>query len=545
MKKSNRILSLLTAAMILPASLWAATISGTITTGSGATALVGAKVVLIAANVRTDSTVTDSVGHYTLLNVATGTKTIEGSYTGLSTTTANSNINNANQNATVNLDLGVPGTITGTVRRASDSTVIAGSWVYLRRSSATGTLIDSVLTGGGGTFAFNNVASGTPNYWVIATAVGFSNATLANIALSSGSSVSFNLYMTLPANITGTVRSAADSVTPLANVLVVLRRGSATATILDSVLTNGSGVYVFNNVASGLPNYWVIASGTGYITGTTANVVVTSGGITTTNIYLVPIVAATISGTVTGTPGGAPIANALVVLRRTSATSAILDSVHTNGAGFYSFSNVAPLAPNYWITASATGFITATNTNVAVPNGGAVVSNFALVARGTITGLLINEPLPDLPYAIRGAWVYLRHGSDTAAIMDSVQSDSVTGRYTFSNLVADTLNYWVTAITNVGTATNAAIVVVSGGVTASDFHFTPAAIQAGFAKSNGIHFTRMGGQLIMNLGASNVARTVQVFGPNGALQSRISVRVGESNVVVPAAFSKGYLFKLK
>ena len=532
---------------LLPASIWAATISGTITTNGGSTQLSGAKVVLIASSVRVDSTVTDSVGHYAFDSAqvgATGTKTIEASHAGAyNTTTANTNINNANTNATVNIDLGFRGSISGTIRRASDSAVIGNALVVLRRSSATGTFIDSVRSDSLGAFTFANISSGTPNYWVIATATGYATGTFANISLPSGGAVSFTLYLPFPGSISGTIRSAADSVTPINGVLVQLRRGSATGTVVDSV-PSASGSYSFTNLVPGAPNYWVTASVTGYVSTTNANVVVTSGGATTSNLYLAPIVAATISGTVTGSPGGAGIANALVVLRRSSATSTILDSVRTNGAGSYSFSGVAPLTPNYWITASANGFISATNNNVAVPNGGAVTSNFSLTALATITGLLINDPVPEIATAIRGALVTLQHGSDVAPILDSVRSDSL-GRYTFRNLVSDTLNYWVTAYTNVGTATHGDLLVTSGGTTVSDFDFVPAGVNSMVFKSSGIRFVRSGDRLILNLGVSSVARTVEVYGMNGSLHTRISVKAGETQAVVPATFANGFMFRVK
>ncbi len=79
----------------------------------------------------------------------------------------------------------------------------------------------------------------------------------------------------------------------------------------------------------------------------------------------------TISGTVTVTPGGAPISGATVALGSRTAT--------TNGSGFYQFLNI-PAGTYPTITASAAGYNSSTATNLVVTDGNTTTQNFALSA---------------------------------------------------------------------------------------------------------------------------------------------------------------------
>src|SRR5262245_42153064 len=86
-------------------------------------------------------------------------------------------------------------TITGTVRRASDSTVVPNALVLLRRTSATSAILDSARTDSLGGFTFDSLASGTPNYYVTASDSGFSAVTFSNISLSTDVTLSINIYL--------------------------------------------------------------------------------------------------------------------------------------------------------------------------------------------------------------------------------------------------------------------------------------------------------------------------------------------------------------
>ena len=69
MKTFKHVLPLFT--ILLPISLWAATITGKVTNSSGGAAIAGAKVVLKVNGVSVDSTTTSSTGTYTLTTTST------------------------------------------------------------------------------------------------------------------------------------------------------------------------------------------------------------------------------------------------------------------------------------------------------------------------------------------------------------------------------------------------------------------------------------------------------------------------------------------
>ncbi len=462
------------AMFLLPISIGATSITGTVKKASDSTVVGGAKVVLLQGATRLDSTTTDSLGQYTLLNVTNGTKQLQTSATGFVTATSNTTVDTtvAFDSVNVYLTAAVPGTITGNVRTSADSTAIAGAKVYLRRTSATSAIIDSAITDTAGLYTFSNLATGAPNYWVSVVATGYVSGASNNVAVGNGATVTRNFYLAVPGNLAGFVRNASDSATPLINALVVYRH-SANGAIVDSIRTDSMGYYEFNNVAPGAPNYWITASADGFNSITSANQVVPSGGTLIVNFYMIATLPGSISGNVRDAADSTAIAGALVYLRRTSATSAIIDSAVTDAAGAYAFINLAPGTPNYWISASATGFQTGTNANQVVPNGGNLVSNFYLAATvpGTING---NVYKATDSTAIAGALVYLRRTSATSAIIDSAVTDGA-GAYAFINLVPGTPNYYI-AVTATGYVAGAGnnIAVGNGATVTRNFYLTAA-----------------------------------------------------------------------
>jgi hypothetical protein len=82
----------------------------------------------------------------------------------------------------------------------------------------------------------------------------------------------------------------------------------------------------------------------------------------------------TVSGTVTVTPGGAPISGATVALGSRTTT--------TNGSGNYSFTGL-PAGTYPTETASAAGYNSSTTATIVVTDGGTTTKNFALTAAAT------------------------------------------------------------------------------------------------------------------------------------------------------------------
>jgi len=412
----------------------AGSISGKVRKLADSTIIAGAKVYLrrtSATSTILDSATTDTLGSYAFANLTPGTPNywVTAMFTGLATATNGGIVLGSGAAVVSTLYLApiLPGSISGTVRKAADSTVLAGAKLYLRRTSTTSTILDSTVSDSAGGYGFDSLQAGTPNYFVTAAMAGFATTSASNIVVNNGANAVANVYLATLGKITARVRKLSDS-SSIANALVLLRRGTSdTTAILDSARTDSLGAVTFHNLTAstgggggGGTQYRVYASAPGFVNAQNTGISVSNGATTTTTLYLgVP---GSISGTVRKATDSTVIANAAVYLRRSSSTSAILDSVKTDSLGRYTFANLASGTPNYWITAGATSFLSATNASVAVASGASVTSNFYLtpVLPGSITGTV--RKLPDSS-VVAGALIKLRRGSDTSAVMDSAITD--------------------------------------------------------------------------------------------------------------------------
>jgi hypothetical protein len=160
--------------------------------------------------------------------------------------------------------------------------------------------------------------------------------------------------------ITGEVRDASTNAA-ISGATVSYSGGTTT--------TDATGTYTLASVTPG--TYSVSASKSGYVTGTNTGVAVTAGNTTTSNFSLNPVPPTTgsITGHVTNSVTQAAISGATVTLSTGPSTT-------TDAAGAYTFSSLAPA--NYDVTASKSGYVSATNTGVAVTAGNATTSDFAL-----------------------------------------------------------------------------------------------------------------------------------------------------------------------
>jgi hypothetical protein len=187
-----------------------------------------------------------------------------------------------------------------------------------------------------------------------------------------------SMAILIPASIwagtlTGTV-TAASGGAAIANASVVIRQGSTTAAVYDSVRTSATGTYTFTVLPAA--TYYVTTSATGYVAISNRSVTVTANGTATSNFALTAMV-----GTITGVArsAGSPVPGLVVTLRRGSATSDAIATATTDSTGRYTFSNVPSGTPNYYVTIfnPATNQ-SLTNGNLSVTNGGTVTSNFVL-----------------------------------------------------------------------------------------------------------------------------------------------------------------------
>jgi len=481
----------LAAAALLPASLWAATISGTVS-ASGA-GVAGVKVVLIegtSTGAHIDSTTTSGTGTYSFANVATGGKTVQASKSGYNSATSFIGISTAGQAATLNLTISINNStsvVTGTVRRASDSSVLAGATVTL-----SGGLLDqprTKTTDSLGVYRFDSVPT-SAGYNVSATSAGYQSNSSGNVGATWNSTTTVTtLYLTGNlGTLHGFVRRADSTAFSIVGAKVVVYSGTAK---VDSTVTDSLGYtlslpatsYTFKFSAPGYK------SDTGRATKDT-NFTVAFGTLSTLNVNLT-VATSFVGGTVSHAPNATPVVGAKVVIaRRMNGTGAgalytRLDSTTTDVNGIYLFSNL----------------IAATGTNQA----------------GSRYRVLVS-------FRPEGAYAdYPTTGAQT------------TGD-TMSVAIGATRTFNVTMTVSAVNSTLPGCVVPVQGVLAD------------FSKARSdIRFANMGDRLVLSLAPANVTRTVSIFGVNGSLQHQVVVFAGESKVSVPASFSpaNGFLFSVK
>ncbi|HSY66735.1 MAG TPA: carboxypeptidase regulatory-like domain-containing protein, partial [Terriglobales bacterium] len=250
------------------------------------------------------------------------------------------------------------GTVGGQVQNLSCE-AISGATVSTGSGSAT--------TDSQGNFSLNATAPAA--YTVTAQASGYAPSSDAiNVWTGYPDSVKYFLSTQQPGSISGKVTNTSGAAISSATVWY---SGGTTK-------TDSSGDYTFSNVPP--ETYTVTASQSGYQTSSNQNVSVSSGITTSSNLVLTATSTGSIAGTVTNATGTG-IANATVSYSGGSATAT------TNSSGGYTL-NVVP--GSYSVTATAVGYLSATQPGVSVAAGATTALNFALTQSGTISGTVTN-----------------------------------------------------------------------------------------------------------------------------------------------------------
>jgi len=219
------------------------------------------------------TTTTNSSGNYTLSNVVAATYNVVASKTNYNSHTQSNQTVTAGQTTTVNFTITrQPGTIAGNVKDDAGANV-SGATV----STTTGGY--TTTTNSSGNYTLSNVTPGTYN--VVASKTNYNSHTQSNQTVISNATTTVNFTITRqPGTIAGSVKNTGG--TGISGATVSTTTGGYSAT------TNSSGNYTLSNVAVG--TYSVLASKTGYSTGTNTGVVVSSNQTTTSNFTLTAIV---------------------------------------------------------------------------------------------------------------------------------------------------------------------------------------------------------------------------------------------------------------
>ena len=327
-------------------------ITGSVSSTKDGSAIAGA-----AVTDGTRTTTTDAAGKYTIANVPPGTYQVTASKSGYYSSSVTVDVVSGGS-AVANFSLSeIPGTIAGAVTSAKDGSAIVGATVTDGTRTAT--------TDATGTYNIADVPAGT--YQVTVSKSGYYSSSMTVTVVSGGSAVANFSLNEIPGTITGTVTSARDG-SPIMGVTVT--DGTRTTA------TDAAGTYTITNVPPG--SYHVTASKSGYYSSSLAATVL-SGTATVANFSLSEIPGA-ITGSVTSARYGSAIVGAIVTDGTRTTT--------TDATGKYTIANVPP--GSYQVTASKSGYYSASLT-VTVVSGGSAVANLSLSEiPGTITGTVTS-----------------------------------------------------------------------------------------------------------------------------------------------------------
>jgi hypothetical protein len=317
-------------------------------------------------------------------------------------------------------------TVSGTVTDSAATTPVNKAIVQLRSGNR---LLGADTTDEQGAYSIT-VTDSTGNCSVRASLTGTYNTKSIDTVLSSAPlTINIAISKIITTTISGVVSDSADG-TPLPGVIVRLNNTSRDTTGTD-------GAYSFTGVRTGSQS--IQASLTGFVS-KTAQVSVTSADPVTTNIALVKVVYAKVSGIVKDSAAGTPISGAIVRLGNNRRDT-------TSADGAYSFDSVA--SGTYQIQVSKTNYLTKTTS--------VTVSSTAITSDILITGysyVKVSGVVSDSATgtALTGAVVSLGSGmtaerdttgADGAFSFDSIRSGSQTLSVSMANYNSKTVQLTV------------------------------------------------------------------------------------------------------
>jgi hypothetical protein len=468
---------------ILPMSLWAANITGTVTSGTApnTTNIVGAKVYLhlnTSTGALQDSAVTNAGGTYTITNPgANGQKVLTVNQSGYNPYVQAFGYNGTALTENITLVVNPnTSTIKGKVTAASSGLPIDTATVTLSGGGLGAPI--SVRTDSNGNYEFDSIPE-DPGYSVSASAPKYLSQSVGNI-LANFDAVTTVSTLALVRNVgkvSGTIKTSAtgNAVIKTGASVVFYSNGIK----VDSVVTDTFGNYA--DSLNAITYNTVKISAAGYksdsdLVALDTSVTVVVGANTTLNAFLTPATAS-LGGTISvRSLGTNPTTTTF-----TSGAKLILQRRTTNfGAGSTSFISVD----------STTSDINGTYDFVNMIAGAQANYRVMIIALFTATNQTV---------------------------------DTVTGNTTVATGAFVTVNFTIqTPPTSI-------------------LSFTPTAGNRVRFISMGDHVDLDLGQ------SSEIARTVSIFNLSGALQHQVGVPAGVSRVSVPGAYapSNGFLFQIK
>lgn len=271
----------------------------------------------------------------------------------------------------------------------------------------------------------------TGNYTVTASAEGYLDAKIENVAVTAGLETSnINFLLNVSGGISGTITEVGTDL-PLESVMVTAE-SSMGGGISESAITDANGDYlIYTNLATG--TYNVTASySTGHITTDTSGIAVTAGT-ETKNVDLALEKSGIISGIVTDSVSSLPLPDISIVV--SSAEGAFAGFAATNSSGEYRVNmnlatgsyNVSALFPEGHISKEISG--------IAVTAGLETTADLALdpsgIISGRVTALPGGQPVAEASVsAYSGGFVYFGSAETNTSGYYRISSGLGTETYT-------------------------------------------------------------------------------------------------------------------
>jgi len=319
-------------------------ISGIVTNASNGALLSGVSVQALLSNHPIGSTISAADGTYIISNLAPGTYDLMAGVAGFGTSVISGINVTLNGITAVNVPLGPPGAIAGTVTQSDGVTPIAGANVTVVEGSDT---VATATTSSSGAYSVSNLA--VASYSVQVFVPGYSAGSQTGITVSAGQTTNANFILSGQPIITytydelGRVVGVTDSVKGTAgysydavgNILNITRGNTGQVSVLDFTPKSGPIGTV------------ITISGTSFSVNAQQDAVTFSGASTTASLATSNQLAVTVPiGTTTG-----PIA---VITPNGSATSSVSFNV-TTSATAPSITSFSPAMANVGTTVTILG----------------------------------------------------------------------------------------------------------------------------------------------------------------------------------------------
>ncbi|MEY9091683.1 carboxypeptidase regulatory-like domain-containing protein [Paenibacillus sp. RC84] len=269
--------------------------------------------------------------------------------------------------------------LTGNVINRNGSAPVPGSIVTLL--NAAGQTVDQSVADLSGNFTIDNVTAGA--YTLSVTCDGFGSTSLG-VVLRPGQTTAVTVPLEpSPGSVSGFVIDRVTSA-PLAGADV--RIEDAAGVPVNTVQTDSSGFYLFNNLRSG--DYKVTAEAAGF--GSQNGGAPVAPGRNTDYSFALSPLRASLSGTVNSAAGARPLAGVLVEVRQLNTYGTVLTDTTTDAAGRYTLGGLP--AGNYTAVFSLSGFGQQTDAFYAAPGQNTVVDARLSPTSNDLNGTVVTPP---------------------------------------------------------------------------------------------------------------------------------------------------------